>query len=138
MIANAKSDALNLLTDETHIASMPKECQEFDVNAITAASFDIAEQVVDYFTNIDVTANQFDTQRMMDDAEKLGLDLDDLQEFGFDVRNNNCGGTGCRTESLGEFMAKYDRFKAAIKNNLSRQWERMRCHPTMKHVVPRV
>ena len=45
---------------------------------------------------------------------------------------------GCKTESFGEFSAKYDRFRAAIKNNLSRQWERRRCHPTMKHVVPRV
>ena len=28
-------------------------------------------------------------------ARKLGIDFEDLQEFGFDVYNNNCGGSGC-------------------------------------------
>ena len=89
--------------------------------------------------NIDVAGNQFDVDRMLEDASKLGLDVEDLEEFGFDVRNNNCGGSGCRSETFEEFSKKFDLFKKVVQRNITAQWERMKCHPMIaKHVVPRV
>ena len=68
--------------------------------------------MVDVAMNVDVTGSTIDSERLLEDARKLGIDFEDLQEFGFDVYNNNCGGSGCmKPKTYKEFLVKYEIFK---------------------------
>jgi len=42
--------------------------------------------------NIDLNKNQFDVAKLINDAQALGLDLAELEEYGFDVTGAKCGG----------------------------------------------
>ena len=46
--------------------------------------------------NIDVKDLQnFDVDYMLEQAEKLGMDFGDIQEFGLDLKSAKCGGKTC-------------------------------------------
>jgi|TARA_B110000977_G_C10929549_1_gene436522 hypothetical protein len=45
--------------------------------------------------NIDVVSNQYSLDDLYEQAQKLGLEMEDLKEYGFDVRGVNCGGKMC-------------------------------------------
>ena len=45
---------------------------------MTEASYDIAEQMVDAAMSIDVTGSTIDSERLLEDARKLGIDFEDL------------------------------------------------------------
>ena len=42
--------------------------------------------------NIDLNKNQFDVAKLINEAQALGLDLAELEEYGFDVTGAKCGG----------------------------------------------
>ena len=46
--------------------------------------------------NIDLTNSQFSLQQLYEDSKKLGLDLEDLEQHGFDSHALNCVKTGCK------------------------------------------
>lgn len=64
---------------------------ELETEALNAA-----EHVQEYIMNIDLTDSQYNLQSLFDEAQKLGMDIDDLKEYGFDERAMNCNGSACR------------------------------------------
>ena len=46
---------------------------------------DLANDAIDMMTNVDLLATQYDSSAMMVEAEKLGLNFQDLYDLGFDV-----------------------------------------------------
>lgn len=91
--------------------------------------------------NVDLTKSQFSLQGMFDEAQKLGLDIDDLQEYGFDVQGLRCAqaSQSCKRvdQSFEEFV-NYNTEQAKVFSNLFiEKYERVSCHPLMKkHVNP--
>ena len=55
--------------------------------------------------NVDVMSAQFDASKLFEDAQKLGLDIGDLQEYGFDLKGSKCSTNNC---SGREFMMGLD------------------------------
>ena len=45
--------------------------------------------------NIDITKASFDVDLMVEEAQKLGVDVGNLSEYGFDVKSAKCGGKTC-------------------------------------------
>ena len=84
----------------------PTECSNNEIAELEEYGLNVADQVQDFVMNIDVVRNQFSLDDLYEQAQKLGLGMDDLQEYGFDVRGVNCGGKVCPTggKSYEEFM----------------------------------
>ena len=57
--------------------------------------------------NIDVTNASFNIEVFFEESKKLGLDFGDLEEYGFDVKSDSCGGKTCFNK--GQFK-NYDDF----------------------------
>ena len=44
--------------------------------------------------NIDLTNSQYNLQSLYEEAQKLGLDIEDLKDYGFDETAMKCGKMG--------------------------------------------
>ena len=91
----------------------------------------------DYVLNVDVTKAQFDIDIMVDEAQKLGLDLGDLKEYGFNSKA--CSGKNCLNKKNIKWLDK--KMKDQLGEKMLRQgadlYKRASCHPLMKkHVTP--
>ena len=42
-----------------------------------------------------MTNTQFEVDTLLEQAEKLGMDFGDLEEYGLDVKSGACGGKTC-------------------------------------------
>ena len=84
----------------------PTECSNNEIAELEAYGLDVADQMQDFVMNIDVVRNQFSLDDLYDQAQKLGLEMDDLKEYGFDVSKVNCSGKMCPSggRSYEEFM----------------------------------
>ena len=58
--------------------------------------------------NIDLANSQFSLQSLFEEAQKLGMDIDDLKEYGFDERAMKCAGKSCSKidQSFEQFVGK--------------------------------
>lgn len=54
----------------------------------------VVDNVQDFMMNIDLTNSQYSLQGLFDEAQKLGMDIDDLKEYGFDERALKCSKAG--------------------------------------------
>ena len=45
--------------------------------------------------NLDLSKTQFDADKLYEQASKLGLDLDDFQDYGLDFTGSNCASVPC-------------------------------------------
>ena len=78
---------------------------------------------------------------MIENADKLGMDLGDLKEYGFDVKSMKCGGKTClnkdRMKQFDDILNKKNRLNAKIIEEGANLYRRASCHPKMqKHVNP--
>ena len=55
---------------------------------------------------------------MFDEAQKLGLNMDDLEEYGFDKSAMRCGNAGCRkmNETFEEYVHENTEIVKKISN----------------------
>ena len=72
---------------------------------------DLANDAIDMMTNVDLLATQYDSSAMMVEAEKLGLNFQDLYELGFDV-TQRCAQNKC--EDISKYT--YEQFKMRSTN----------------------
>ena len=64
----------------------------------------------------------------------MGLDDEDLSEYGFDLRSITCGG---KCQSYNEFKTKGQGHISRLYEKGVDQYRKATCHPAMqKHVVP--
>ena len=66
-----------------------------------------------------MTKAQFNVDMVFEEAQKLGLDFGDLEEYGFDVKSSKCGGQTCiRKENfkdLNDALNKNQKFTKKFK-----------------------
>ena len=55
----------------------------------------MGQDISNYLVNLDLSSAQFDMDLMLEQADKLGMDLGDLQEYGLDYKSAKCGGKTC-------------------------------------------
>ena len=69
-------------------------------------AMNVLDNVQDMMVNIDLTKSQYDLKMLYDEAQKLGMDMDDLKEYGFDERAMKCAGNSCKQvdQSFDEFV----------------------------------
>ena len=72
------------------------------------------QQAAEYVATINIEDNQFDTEKLWEEAQKMGLELGDLEEYGF---KKSCGGF-CGSQSQEEMEEAadllQDRFYASV------------------------
>ena len=98
----------------------------------------MVQPAVDFVTNIAIEANQFDLEKLYDEAQKLGLDLGDLEEYGFDLKNMSHN-----IDNYEEFREKIlsigDKGFSLVRNKVSSDYAKARCHPMVeKYLHPYV
>jgi len=54
------------------------------------------DDVQDLMVNVDLTNSQYSLSMLFDEAQKVGMDLDDLKEYGFDDRAMRCASKTCK------------------------------------------
>jgi len=89
--------------------------------------------------NIDLTNSQYSLQSLYEEAQKLGMDIDDLKEYGFDERGLKCATTSCSKidQSFDEFVGKNSVVAKKMGHKILEKYEKASCHPLMKkHVNP--
>ena len=79
----------------------------------------MANDLSDYIMNVDITSAQFDTDLIVEEAGKLGIDFGDLQDYGFDSKNISCGGSKClrkqNFKDLNDWLNKTSKFTDKMK-----------------------
>ena len=116
----------------------PTECSNNEIEELEEYGLKVAEQVQDFVMSIDVVENQFSLHDLYEQAQKLGLDLDDLKEYGFDVKGVNCGGKLC-PKSYDEFTRNGSLMGAKMALKSIDEYAKISCHPFVKkHVTPHV
>ena len=76
-----------------------------DIQELEAMGHKITESVSNYMMNVDIMSAQFDPYLLFDEAQKLGLDIGDLKEYGFDPKGSKCSTGNCNGR---EFMMDLD------------------------------
>ena len=70
------------------------DCSEVDVQQIEELGIQVADTVQNMMMNIDITNIQFDAHAMYEEAQKLGLDAGELEEYGFEAKGK-CSNAAC-------------------------------------------
>ena len=110
-----------------------------DCSAVPASMEEMVQPAIDLYDKlieINLEDAQFDIKKMYEEAQKVGLDIGDLQEYGFDYEQKEFG-----------YESYQDRVKAVenvltgltkvVKNKVSDDWEKAQCNPLVrKHVTP--
>ena len=79
--------------------SEPQVCEQVDVQGLENFSNEFASNVQDYIVNVDLTKAQFDSSMLFEQANRLGMDFGDLQEYGFETKSSSCeGASSCITK----------------------------------------
>ena len=60
------------------------------------------QSALEYVAQISIEDNQFDSAKLWEEAQKMGLDLGDLEEYGFE-KNASCMGGVCAPKTAEEF-----------------------------------
>lgn len=70
------------------------QCSEVDVQQIEELGLQVADTVQNMMMNVDITNIQFDAHAMYEEAQKLGLDAGELEEYGFEPKGK-CSNAAC-------------------------------------------
>lgn len=68
----------------------PSTCQNVDLLELEGDSVAMLASAADFMINIDLSDSQFDLEALFEEAQKIGMDLGDLTEYGFDARAMRC------------------------------------------------
>ena len=93
-------------------------------------------EAVEYVAEITIEGNQYDPAKLWEEAQKMGLEMGDLEEYGF-TRSSLCGNGLCAPNlTREEFVKKQnmaiDRFIASMQ----KQYEVAMCHPYVAQYRP--
>ena len=85
-----------------------------------------------------IEENQYDSPALWEEAQKMGLELGDLEDYGFS-KSAKCGGycfpTDMTDKEVGTAVDMFvDRFSKSVKD----QYEVAMCHPVIAPYRPRV
>ena len=118
-------------------------CDGIDVEEAEAMGNQAMEVVQELVMNVDLTNIQFNVDQLMTNAEKIGFDLNELEEFGFDLKGERCGYKMCfdkdRIKSFDEYNQKGDQMMKQMVHKGKDRLQKLQCHPYMKeNVMPKV
>ena len=110
-------------------------CQNIDFTEEISGK---VQESLDFVTNIAIDANQFDLEKLYGEAQKLGLDLGDLEEYGFDLKNYRH-----KIDNYEEFREKVlvigEKGYKSVSDKISQDYAKARCNPMVeKYLHPYV
>lgn len=71
------------------------DCNQVDIDQIEQAGTAIINNIQEMVLNIDLRDAQFDIDKLYEEAQKIGVDVGDLSDYGFDPNSPSCGGKTC-------------------------------------------
>lgn len=93
--------------------------------------------------NVDLANMQFDVEAIYEEAQKLGIDAEDLQEFGFN-KKNMCGDKKCsidfqRFKDYDDMINKTDMMGEKVARAGSQAYKKAMCSPYFRdNIHPKV
>ena len=86
------------------------DCEQVDIDQIEQAGSAIINNIQDMVLNVDLRHAQFDVDKFYEEAKKIGIDIGDLSDYGFDPNSSSCGGKTCfrpdQFKNFDEFMSR--------------------------------
>ena len=82
-----------------------------------------------------MTSTQFDVEKIYEQAQSIGVDLEDLAEYGLDMKGSRCGGSPCidytdlQSQSYEEFVQKNYLLAKMLAFKVLKFYERNTCDP---------
>lgn len=124
---------------------MPEvDCSQIDIEQVEEIGLAVAKHVQDMVVNVDMSSVQFDLNQMYEEAQRLGLDEKDLEEFGYN-KSSLCGDSKCtldlnkikdydkyisNTEVLGERLSRVS--GSAYKTAMCSPYFKENIHPKVQ------
>ena len=117
--------------------SMPNQpevnCDDVDIQEIEQAGINIYNKISDSITNINLGNAQYDLEEIYTEAQKIGIDVGDLVEYGFETGTNKCPGKYCLNKQsikdFDDYMNKLTTFGTKLKDSSIYAFRRASCHP---------
>ena len=121
---------------ETVAPTQHIDCSEVDVVEIEQIGVQMAQTVTSMAMNVDITNLQFDTYQQYEEAQKLGLDAGDLEDYGFEPKGK-CSNAACidkeKIKNFAEYVDNMGRFQTKIAEKGDELMQKAQCHPTIKN-----
>lgn len=149
-VANRVSDIWQIISEEP-----PIDCNQVDVQELEDMSLELAGKVqthagqviqnvntllqnIEDVANINIQDAQYHPDLLLNYASKIGLDFNDLEEYGFDFQNLACKSCPDRkiVFNVDKLVNGTDRFLEQGLRNYANVIKRAQCHPLIKEYVP--
>ena len=108
-------------------------CEDVDIQEIEQAGITIYNKISESITNINLDHAQHDLELIYTEAQKIGIDVGELVEYGFETGTNNCGAKYClNKQAIKDFddvMTKAGRFGTKLRDSSVYALRKARCHP---------
>ena len=132
----SQTKAISDVMEEVNTKANAMDCSSVDIQQIEQMGQQMADSVHNYVMNVDITNAQFDMVSLYEEAQKLGLDIGDLKDYGFDPKNPLCDKNSCSPK---DFITDIDsRLKAskkireAVVKKGADMLNKAKCHPAIK------
>ena len=70
---------------------------------------------------------------MVEEAQKLGIDVGNLAEYGFDVKSSKCGGKTCldkeKFRDMNVALDRTNKFRFKMVEESKKMYSKAKCHP---------
>ena len=91
------------------------ECSQFDIQEAEAVTQQFVETYKDFAVNVDLTKIQYNLGKLYEEAQKLGFDSDELEEYG--ICSNETKGS-CKSNTTDVLMQIDQMYEKADKMTL--------------------
>ena len=82
------------------------DCADVDIQQIEEVGVQVADAVQSMVMNVDITSLQFDAHSLYEQAQRLGLDAGELEDYGFE-KKGKCSNVACIDRRKIKDMATY-------------------------------
>lgn len=126
-------DATEVLDKIDEVVKGTETCQEVDILQLEDQAQGILENVQDLMVNIDLSSSQYNLSDLYTEAQKLGMDMADLTEYGFDERAMKCAGKSCRTidQKFDQMIMQQSAVNRKAMLLMLETYQKASCHPLM-------
>ena len=121
---------------ESVVPTQQFDCSEVDIQEVEQLTMHVAETVQNMAMNVDITNLQFDTHSLYEEAQKLGLDAGDLEDYGFEPKGK-CSNSACidreKIKNFADYLDNMGRFQTKMEEKGGELMQKVQCHPKIKN-----
>ena len=118
-------------------------CDDVDIQEIEQAGINIYNKISEKITDLSIENAQYDLESIYTEAQKIGIDVGDMVEYGFEKGKGKCGANVCFNKQafkdVDDMLTAANSFGKKLTDSTITAYRKAQCSPTFKkHVTPKV